>query len=74
MLKLNKNDDKKIVSMQTNEGVFSFAYLVEPRPESDFKAGHYGTDFVIRDPETLQAIKTYLNEVIEAAVLPSGSW
>ncbi len=67
-LKINRNDDNKIVSLQTNDGVFSFAYLVEPRPESDFKAGHYGTDFVTRDPETLKAIKEYLNEVIQTAV------
>jgi hypothetical protein len=66
-LKINRNDDDKIVSVKTGEGVFSYAFLTTPRPESDFKSGTYGTDFIIRDKETLAALKEYLNQVMKSA-------
>lgn len=61
-LKINRNEDDLIVSIQTNPGVFSYAFLLEPRPEKDLKAGTYGTDLIIRDKETIAAIKEYLNQ------------
>lgn len=64
-VKFNRNEDDRIMSLQTNPGVFSYAYLTQPRPESDYKAGKYGTDFVIRDQETLKALKEYLKQAID---------
>jgi len=60
-------DDGRIRSIQTAESIFSYAYLVSPRPESDFKAGTFGTDLIIRDDETIAAIKEYINQVMKEA-------
>jgi hypothetical protein len=49
MFKINRMDDGRIRSIQTAESIFSYAYLVSPRPESDFKAGTFGTDLIIRE-------------------------
>lgn len=54
----------KIIRIKTGEGVFSYSYLVSPRPEDSLNPGTYGTDFIIKDDETLSAIKEYLKEQI----------
>jgi len=54
-----------ITEIQTNPGVFSYSYLAFPRPEGSFGAGNYGTEFIIHDEETLNAIREYLSEKIK---------
>jgi len=71
-LKINRNEAEKIVSIKTADGVFSYSYLMNPRPESDFQPGTYGTEFIIRDKATLAAIKGYIKDVIKEAA--AGDW
>lgn len=72
MFKVNRNEEGQIRSIQTAESVFSYSYLVNPRPESDFKAGTYGTDLIIRDADTIAAIKEYISQVMREA--KESSW
>jgi hypothetical protein len=67
MYKFIKNDAGNITSLKLEDVVFSYSYLVSPRPETDFSPGTYGTELVITDDETVKAIKTYLNEIIAEA-------
>lgn len=66
-VKINRDDEGRIKSIRTGEGMFSYAYLLNARPESDFKAGTYGTEFVIHDDDTIAAIKEYVNQVMQEA-------
>jgi len=68
MFKVNTNPETgKVSSLHISDAVFSYSYLVSPRPETDFNPGTYGTELIISDQETVKAIKDYLNEVIEEA-------
>jgi hypothetical protein len=68
MFKVNHDPETgKIKSLQVSDVLFSYSYLVTPRPESDFNAGTYGTELIIRDSETVSSIKKYLQQVIEEA-------
>lgn len=62
----------KIKTLQVQDVVFSYAYLVSPRGEKDFNPGTYGTELIISDDDTVKAIKEYLNQVIEEA--KSTTW
>jgi hypothetical protein len=68
MLKITRaKDSDKITQLQTAAGVFSYTYLVSPRPEDNFNPGTYGTEFIIRDGDTIKALKEYLSQVITEA-------
>lgn len=68
MFKINQDQETgKIKSLHLMDVTFSYSYLVSPRPESDFNAGTYGTELIIRDTETVAAIKKYLAQVMEEA-------
>ena len=69
MLKVTRDPDSgRIRRLQTNDVMFSYAYLTAPRPETDLKKGTYGADVIILDDETLEAIKEYIREIMEHAV------
>lgn len=68
MFKVNKDSETgRIKTLQLSDVVFSYSYLVSPRPESDFNAGTYGTELIIRDPAQVTAIKDYLQQVMDEA-------
>ena len=66
MLRVTRDDNGLIKQIQTAPGVFSYTYLATPRPEGDFNAGTYGTEFIVNDEETITALKEYLNQEIMA--------
>lgn len=63
----NDPETGRITSLHLQDVIFSYSYLVSPRPETDFNSGTYGTELVIKDIETVKAVKQYLNEVMEEA-------
>jgi hypothetical protein len=68
MFKVTKDPETgRITSLHLQDVTFSYSYLVSPRPETDFNPGTYGTELIIKDSETLKAVKQYLNEIMEEA-------
>jgi hypothetical protein len=68
MVKVTRSKETgKITRVRLSDVVFSYAYLISPRPEDDFKAGTYGAELLFDDTETLAAVKEYLKEVMDDA-------
>lgn len=63
----NQKDD--VIGIKLTDVVFSYAYLLSPRPESDLKKGTYGADLLIdlTDTEAIQTLSEYVNDVKLAA-------
>jgi len=69
MLKVTRDPEtNRIKRLQTGDVMFSYAFLTTVRPETDFKKGTYGADLIIQDEETLEAVKEYIQEVMESAL------
>lgn len=60
-----RDDSKSIAYIQTEDVVFHYAFLVSPRPETDFNPGTYGAELVITDEQTKEDIKEYLKQTLE---------
>ena len=57
MLKVTRDPETgRIKRLLTGDVMFSYAYLLQPRPETDLKKGTFGADLIILDDETLKAI------------------
>jgi hypothetical protein len=68
MFKVTRDPETgRITSLHLQDVVFSYSYLVSPRPETDFNPGTYGTELVIKDADTVKAVKEYLNDIMEEA-------
>lgn len=58
-------DSDQIKSLKTSDVIFSYAYLVTPRPEGSFNPGTYGVELIVEDDETRDEIMEYLKQTIE---------
>lgn len=68
MFKVTRDPETgRITSLHLQDVTFSYSYLVSPRPETDFNPGTYGTELIVKDADTVRAVKDYLNEVMEEA-------
>jgi len=68
MFKVTKNPETgQTTALHLSDVIFSYSYLVTPRPETDFNPGTYGTELILTDQESVKAIKEYLNEIMEEA-------
>jgi len=68
MFKVTRDPETgRITSLHLQDVVFSYSYLVSPRPETDFNPGTYGTELIIKDADTVKAVKEYLNDIMEEA-------
>lgn len=66
MLKAYRNSETgEITAVQTSAGIFSYAYLTTP--DSSFGSPVYRTEFVTRDKKTVDLVKEYLAQVVNAA-------
>lgn len=68
MFKVTKNPETgQTTALHLSDVIFSYSYLVTPRPETDFNPGTYGTELILTDQESVSAVKQYLNEVMQEA-------
>lgn len=68
MFKVTRHPETgETTALHLSDVIFSYSYLVSPRPETDFNPGTYGTELILTDQESVKAVKEYLNEIMEEA-------